>query len=436
MLKFITCIMLIFSTLVYGHINLDSQSVANIRFEVIRSFDVVNARTGRPHKIYPRGNVKVRVVGKNRWAYKIKIEVNGEEKPGTFLATKKWVKRALNFQAARNAIRLQAAIQNATDAPQGDCGENREPTNVQNSEPTDEDQIDSDNSIEVIAAEDLFEDPEPAVSTSNTEWKPGCEVLADRASLNAANPEQKASLKKCIKSIQNAVTRNGTITSRGTIFRNLYKYLKPEEQHFAAMIFTSHGEAAVLVQDANGQNVEHHEELMMIMKVVNNRVRNSNRVRRGRRSNMNALDIALDPWQFSMYNANSNGWKKMVQPGYGVNFSNAITAYMKFNTANFQPDPEVDHVYHYHANYVLPSDSAWGRGFRANNKRWELQVSVNGDTTRESNPSYDENSSSDRSRIGRNWRLWRHRFYLPIDTQGQVTSGDNWYWSVRRPFRS
>lgn len=442
MLKYFTCILLIFSNLVYGHLNLERiDEVAELRFEVVKSFDVINERTGARSKIYPRDNVKIRIIGKRATSFSIRVEVNGIDNGKIFLVNKYWLKRALNMQAAYNAMMLQRTVNEATNSPTGDCVENdADQIADQQNIPVTPDVQDEDESqaIEVVVAEDLFEDPAPIV-LNNSQWKPGCEVLSNRKTIDPGNSTQYESLKKCIKSIQNSVTRNGTIQDRGRIFRNLYRYLRPEEQHFAAMIFTAYGEAAVLVQDRNGQGINHYEEPLMVMKVINNRVRNANkdRTRQGRTQNINALDVALDPWQFSMYNAGERGWKRAIQPGYNANLNNIVKAYMKFNHSNFQPDPEVNHVYHYYANYMLPSDSAWGRGFRANHKNWELQVSVDGNDTRQANPSYDEGSSSDRSRISRSWKLWRHRFYLPIDRKGQISeNGDNWYWTVRRPFRS
>jgi len=439
MLKYITCILLIFSNLVYGQLNLNNtDEIEELRFEIIRSFDVINERTGKRAKISSRGNTKVRIIGKRNSNFRIKLEVNGIDSGNVYLVDKYWLKRALNMQAAYNAMMLQRTVDEVTNSPTVDCVENdADQIADQQNIPTN-DEVEEVQPIQVVVAEDLFEDPEPIVA-NNSVWKPGCEVLEDKKTLDPSNTSQYNSLKKCIRSIQNSVTRNGTIQDRGRIFRNLYRNLRPEEQHFAAMIFTAQGEAAVLVQDRNGENKEHLEEPLMVMKVINNRVRNANRDRRrqGRSESINALDVALDPWQFSMYNANERGWKRAIQPGYNVNYKNMIKAYMKFNHSDFQPDPEVNHVYHYHANYMLPSDSAWGRGFRANHKNWELDVSVDGERLRESNPNYDEGSSSDRSRIARSWKLWRHRFYLPIDRKGQVSeTGDNWYWTVRRPFRS
>ncbi len=442
MLKYFTCILLIFSNLVYGHINLDrTDEVSELRIEVIRSFDVINARTGSKGKISARGNTKVRVVGKNSWAYRIRVEKNGIDTGREYLVAKEWLKRALNLQAAYNALMLQRTVQDSTNSPTGDCVEQDadQIANQQDIPNTDDEQdTDNDQTFEVVVAEDLFEDPAPIV-TNNKQWKPGCSVLGDRKTLDPGNVDQYESLKKCIRSIQNSVTRNGTISDRGRIFKNLYKYLRPEEQHFAAMIFTAHGESAILVQDKNGEDINHLEEPLMVMKVINNRVRNANkdRARRGQGQNINALDVALDPWQFSMFNAGEPGWKRAIQPGYGAKFNNMIKAYMKFNHSNFQPDPAVNHVYHYHANYMLPSDSAWGNGFRANHKRLELDVSVDGKSLRDATPGYDEGTASGRSKIARNWRLWRHRFYLPIDRNGQIKdNADNWFWTVRRPFRS
>ena len=243
MLKCFTCILLIFSNLVYGHLNLERiNQVADIRFQVVKSFDLIDERTGSKSKIYPRENVKIRVIGKRSSFFRVRVEVNGIDTGKVFLVSKYWLKRALNMQAAYNAMMLQRTINNATNSPTGDCVENdtdqiADQQNIPATQDANSENQDEDQAIEIVVTEDLFEDPAPIV-VNNSRWKPGCEVLADRKMIDPENTSQYESLKKCIKSIQNSVTRNGTIQDRGRIFRNLYRYLKPEEQHFAAMIFT------------------------------------------------------------------------------------------------------------------------------------------------------------------------------------------------------
>ncbi|WP_419172311.1 hypothetical protein [Halobacteriovorax sp.] len=401
-------------------IDLSSEDISEIQFDVVRSFDIYDPSSGYSHRIEaPSSNdnksIKVRIVGQNSWAYKVMLEVDGVENPKEFLVTKKYLKSALDTATAYNALRLQQTISTAGEPPNAPCeGEEREGVN----------------------AGDFFQEPSTAV-ISNQEWKPGCEVLANRQSFSSGDDVTKSKLTRCIRSIQNSITRQGSVKNRGQVFRNMYRYLRPQEQHFAAMVFTSQGEAGILARDIQTEESSHPEEMMMIMKVIDNRVRNviEDDARRGRITRTNALDIALDPWQFSMYNQGEDNWKQMMYPGRNQQFGSAIDAYMQFQTAEFEPDPEVNHVYHYHANWMLPSDSAWGDGFRANQDNWELNVQVNGDSLRQANPMYNENNSSDRRKIARHWKRQRHIFYKPIDTDGRITGGDDWHWTVRTPFR-
>lgn len=409
------------SSTIFAQVDLERTDISDIRFDVVKSFDVLDPSNGYSHNIKPPGkndskSVKVQIVGKSKWAYHIKLEVDGVSKPKIYHVTKKYLKSALDLSTAYNLISLNSTIRTVGDPLNDPC----------------------DNQTSSIHGSDVFEDPEPIVVSGST-WKPGCEVLSDRAVLDPESSEHKAKLSQCAKSIQNSITRRGSITGRGEIFRNMYKNLRPEEQHFMAMIFTAEGEAGILVQDINNRSIKHPEEMMMVMKVINNRVKNinSDREKRSQDADMNALDVVLDPWQFSMYNANEDNWKRMVQPGRNQNFDTAISAYLKFNTADFKPKPDVDHVYHYHANYMLPPDRAWGDGFRANHKDWEISVTVDDKHLRQANPMYDEGSASDRRAISRGgWKFHRHRFYKPIDTDGRIVAGDDWHWTVKRPFRS
>lgn len=395
-------------------VDINSEAISEIQFNVVKAFDVYDPKTGYSHRIDPysgKKDLKIRIVGQNGWAYKVKLEINGVEKDVEYQVTKRYLKNALDFATAYNMLRLNQTVQEAGQSPEQECDPG------------------------AITPQDLFEEPEVVV-TNNNEWKEGCEVLADRSALDQADAGQKAKLGQCIKSIQNSITRRGTVTSRGQLFRNIYRYLKPEEQHFAAMVFTSQGEAGILTPDVNDSSVKHPEELMMIMKVIDNRVRNSNEdaKRRGETGDTTALDVALDPLQFSMYNANETLWSTMMQPGSNQKFDVAIDAYMKFNKANFEPKPDIDHVYHYHANWMVPT--GWGSRFSQNKNSLQLQVKVDGGLLRQPNPMYNEDDAADRREIARRWSRQRHIFYRPIDTNGQIVEGqDDWRWTVKKDFR-
>ncbi|RZF21047.1 hypothetical protein DAY19_13795 [Halobacteriovorax vibrionivorans] len=398
-----------------------NEDISDVQFDVVRSFDILDPDTGYSHRIdAPKPGsdkkIKVRVVGQNSWAYRIKLEIDGVEQDKVYQVTKRYLKQALDMASAYNYLRLNRTIGEVGKPPVAPCIDGEAPRPV--------------------FVDEIFEEPKNIV-TSNEQWKPGCEVLEDRSKLSSEDSEQRSKLGQCIRSIQNSITRQGSLGDRGQIFRNLYRYLRPEEQHFAAMVFTAQGEAGILARDINGGD-RHPEEMMMIMKVINNRVRNANddAARRGREGDKTALDIALDPMQFSMYNQGEDNWRQMTYPGRNQEFETAIDAYMKFGSADFKPKPDVDHVYHYHANWMLPTDGAWGEGFRANQDNWELNVKVNDNLLRQPNPMYNENNASDRRKIARSWKRQRHIFYKPIDTDGQIVDGDDWHWTVKTPFRS
>ena len=95
----------------------------------------------------------------------------------------------------------------------------------------------------------------------------------------------------------------------------------------------------------------------------------SNNNRRASRKPFNELDVVLDPWQFSMYNSNDPGWRRSLDIDHRTNFSTAIHSYIKFVGSDIEPKPEVDRVYHYHANYVSPD-------WKVSNKK--IAVTVDG----------------------------------------------------------
>lgn len=339
----------------WAHNDVDIKS---IEFDVYKSFDVMNARTGRTSKITPRQNKKVKIVGKNKWAYIIRVvDESGNVAGPSYLVAHKWAKRALNIQAALHAARIQKVVETATLPPEPDCkncGIDVDSTPEQTAEP--------------VTAEDLQEpeDQNEPVVTDNRNWKPGCEVLARGSELSRSDAE---SLNRCVRSIQRSVAegardRNGSL-NRAKAFKNLYSRLNKEEQRFAAHIFTAQGEAAILTS----ARPPRYEEMVAVMKVVDNRMNASNNNRRARQRPFNELDVVLDPWQFSMYNANDPGWRRSLDIDHRTNFSNAVNSYIKYVSADMKPRPEVDRVYHYHANYVSPD-------WRNNSKK--VTISVDG----------------------------------------------------------
>jgi hypothetical protein len=173
-------------------------------------------------------------------------------------------------------------------------------------------------------------------------WLPHCETLGSNH-LGAQNFDQ---LGKCLDSIKAAVTRGMSLSNldRTTVFKNLYSELNPKEQEFAAMIFTSIGEAGVLAPPL--------EEMIMVMKVLSNR--KDFALDKGYRD-ANELDAALQPWQFSMYNKGAHHWSSVIrQTNSSPQTINAIRSYIQFQNTDFPGDSEINRIHHYHTNYVNP----------------------------------------------------------------------------------
>lgn len=347
-------VLLLFTAL--GSATAQEVDIHSIEFDVYKTFDVINARTGRQSRIKESQGRRVKIVKKNKWAYVIKvIEKDGSVSKDSYMVAHKWARRALNIQAALHAARLKKVIDESTEPPKMEedcqtCGL----------------EIEVKTAGEKVKEEDLVEPDEKDVPviTDNYNWKPGCEVLAKGQGLKSADSEQ---LFKCIRSIQKSIAegardRNGQL-NRKKAFKNLYSRLNKEEQKFAAHIFTAQGEAAILTS----ARPPRYEEMVAVMKVVENRMNASNNNRRSTRKPFNELDVILDPWQFSMYNTKDPGWRRSLDIDYRTNFSNAVHSYIKFVSSDIEPKPEVDRIYHYHANYVRPN-------WRSSRKKVTIEV--------------------------------------------------------------
>lgn len=349
--------LIILPLVVYAHSS--DVDISSIEFDIYKTFDVINAKTGKQSRITPKQNKKIKIVGKNKWAYVIKVvDSQGNLSAGSYLVAHKWARRALNIQAALHAARLQKEIENSTLPPEPDC----------KSCGIDVDSNPQQVKAEPVVQEDLVdpEEKDVPVVTDGTKWKPGCEVLADEKKLKEQDAK---TLFQCIRSIQSAINQ-GARDSRGRlirskVFKNLYSRLNKKEQKFAAFIFTSHGEASSLAV----KNPPKYEEMIAIMKVIDNRMNAANSYRRATRKPFNQLDVVLDRSQFSMYNKNDPNWKRCLDIDRRENFSVAIHSFIKYQQSDLKPKPEVDRLYHYHTNYVSP-------GWKRNSKR--VPVSVDG----------------------------------------------------------
>ncbi|MFT6070462.1 MAG: hypothetical protein ACJAT2_000738 [Bacteriovoracaceae bacterium] len=415
---------LIFSTIVYSHEDVD---LTTLQIPIKKSFHLMNIKTGKQIQIRPKNNHKIRIVGQKKGSYIVRIIHDGVEKPTKYLVAKKWARKALNFMAAIHIAKLHKVVAQVGIPIGGEeCRDSHHAPEV-SLRPIQR----PDNISEFISEEDSMEPDLPRTVTSHNAWKPGCEVLEKGKELKESDEAQ---LKRCMRAIQLSITkgtrnRNGRL-NRALVFKNIFKRLKPEEQDFAAKVFTVHGEVGFLAKGGN------YQEMMGVMKVLDNRARNSNfdRQNKNGKKPFNSAHMALDPWQFSMYNSGERLWEDIIDPGNSSNFTNAVRSFVKYQKAKFEPDPEMNHVYHYHANYMLPAKSSWGGSFRANHKQWEVAVKIDGAPLRSSPRGLNEGSSTDRQKISRNRNLQRHRFYLPIDRGGRVSSKDNWLRKVEIPW--
>lgn len=360
-----------------------SHSVIGIDFETVRTFEGLNVKTGRNVTFAPHSYRTVRIVGENKWAYRVKVFDRGQDRGEEYFVAKKWGRRALNIQAALHAAKINETLRNAGKAPEEDCCDQN---------------VFHDPTEPVTIFESMRPVARPSVEQVQGNWKAGCGVLANESQLT--NVHQKE-LEKCILSIQHAIVqgarnRNGSL-NRAAVFRNLYRKLNPSEQKFAAMIFTAQGEAQIITRGQPPQL----QEMSSVMKVVENRMNASNR--KGR--TFNQLDVVLDPMQFSMYNANDQSWRRVLDPGRSESYSNAVGAYLQFLKADFQPKPDIDRVYHYHANYVLPN---W------ESQRKIITPVVDGKKTRPAPSGYNERTRSGRRQIAKSFSRVRHIFYKDI----------------------
>lgn len=179
----------------------------------------------------------------------------------------------------------------------------------------------------------------------NGEFHPGCEVLKN----DPLSADDKEKMKECIQSIRDVIASGDARNPDGSLHRentysNMFKYLNPVEQSFAAKIFTSIGEVEVLKNEA---------DYMSIMKVLENR---AHFAREKSGDEYNELDAALAEWQFSMYNKAEPGWRRLLDPGKNIDSGSidmALNAMIKLESTDTR---KYDNVYMYHADYVTPRD--------------------------------------------------------------------------------
>ncbi len=264
---------------------------------------------------------------------------------------------------------------------------------------------------------------------------PGCEALGATAEEREENPDleiNQDNLQACIEGIQDfilqGVSQPPSASDRDLVFRRLFD-LPNHEQEFAAAIFTVDGEAGHHAR-------ENPMEGIMVLKVLSNRRDNANGVEdelqdcRDRFSDLaersacfgdvnenstfNLLDVALDRFQFSMYNEGEGGnWTQKFghkRPGQFDDAINSFLAYQgveEFEIRGGNGNADIHRIYHYHTPAVSP---AWRRD------NLMLQISGQHET------------------LGRLEPTDAHVFYFNHDLYGEA-SGDGWRRNVRHEFR-
>lgn len=222
-------------------------------------------------------------------------------------------------------------------------------------------------------------------STSNKDFKPGCEVLEE-----GLKPEEKDKLMQCFNSLRASITHgisrselenpqkpaSGQEGLREKLFCNMYKYLRPEEQHFMGMMLTTVGEGRSIMDSRYTDNPKYQEGLF-IQKTIDNRLRSA---REGTGNNdLNALDIALAKSQFSMYN-NGEFYKKdpqfykLFDPLDRSNdkaFDRAINAFSALENEEdkIEPEPASDNVAFYYNPHGMVKISSLPASKRAEARR-------------------------------------------------------------------
>lgn len=140
------------------------------------------------------------------------------------------------------------------------------------------------------------------------DFKEGCEILE-----GGITEEEKSGLMACFNSIRASIAhgidnsefqnpqrpRNGESGLRDRLFCAMYRNLRPEEQHFAGMMFTTVGEGRSIMASRHVDDPK-YQEGVFIQKTVDNRIRSARQSLND--NSINALDIALARSQFSMYN--------------------------------------------------------------------------------------------------------------------------------------
>jgi hypothetical protein len=330
--------------------NMRPAQLSDVRIDVQRSiqgadFDQQVCNNGRCTYLnidIPVGSqIRIRGDGEMEGMYDIDVFDRDGNYVGRFQSSKRYVDRAVNWNAVQAAIDTMGEVNAAVDPVTGECAS----PDLLHAAPLPTGLV-GDNVVTL-----------PEVDTSG-EYIEGCEVLRNTPLLE----EHRDQLITCTRNMQSVLVRGLDRTDedfRVNIYHNMFTELNPREQQFAARFFTVHGEAA------NLSTYDH----MMVMKVLENRKRLAqNRANENdpNRELYNELDIALSPQHFSMYDPGNNGWRRAFDPGHADRItdrqrSNIVDSIIRYEAGGASIHNSITNdVYQYHNNRVNPG---WAQTF-------------------------------------------------------------------------
>ncbi len=223
------------------------------------------------------------------------------------------------------------------------------------------------NSIAYLSKKDFIEKQNCKTSDKKMDpvkvEKKVCSILDENLLGNNFTYYQ-SSLFLCLQDIKDRIVKKSLDENksldREKFLKALYS-LSPKERDFIALTFTAQGESGIITPPLG--------EMMIIMKALENRRNNANNkiAKKNEKANIELLDVALQPFQFSMYNEKDSGWKTVLLSGKSniKNEKNAIDAFLKMKDPNTKILPS--NITHYVANYLYNKSKKKGE------KRWYLK---------------------------------------------------------------
>ncbi|MEC7277710.1 MAG: hypothetical protein VXV96_15420 [Bdellovibrionota bacterium] len=289
------------------------------KLPVLKSIRVYNTETGRERWLRQGDGYSFQAVGFGpRNSIRVKVyDKDDNLVEGDFITLQKNVMEGSSYDKALRSLKALELIR-ASHHEEAVCKEGQEPDDVfleSSARPR-------------MRPENLgVERDRPG-----TNYRPGCEVLSD-----GIQTQDKSKLKQCIRSIQSFIKSNGT--NRCRVIQKLFS-LNEKEQDFAALVFTTIGEAPGRLPAGSADH-------LMIMKSLKNRERAVKRA--GWREPLNSLDLALVPMHYSMFN-NHNG--RFASTGFlssSSNMDNIVESVVEYQNASWHPPGEIDNITHYYS---------------------------------------------------------------------------------------